>query len=326
MTPDVSLSLTENDKRKNDQMNDSLILYHYDQSPYSEKIRLMFGLTNADWNSLQVPVQLPRPSLDPLTGGYRRIPVAQDGADIFCDTFIIAQEVAIKTHCTVVDPRTMDAAATALMQQAEQKVFFAAIGSIPPARLIVTMIKLFGVVGTVRFAVDRTNLMKGGKARAPQGARARSILSSFLTALEARLEEHLWVAGDTASVADFAIYHPLWLHVASNRRPLEAGPKVTAWYQRVSEIGHGRRHEITQDMAFEAARNAEPRPLPSSVHDVPVNIGVLVKVAPVDYGVSPVSGVLAAVTEDRIILARETDEFGKLHVHFPRAGYSIVAV
>jgi glutathione S-transferase len=321
LTPTINLNPAEYAN-----MKDSLILYHYDQSPYSEKIRLMFGLTNAHWYSSQVPVQPPRPSLDPLTGGYRRIPVAQSGADIFCDTFIIAQEVAMKMHCPAVDPRTMDMAATALMQQAEQKVFFAAIGSIPPARLIVTMIKLLGPIGTYRFAKDRASLMEGGKTRAPQGAKARSILSSFLTALETRLEENLWAAGETASVADFAIYHPLWLHVASNRRPLEAGPKVTAWYQRVSEIGHGRREEITQDMAFDAARHAEPRPLPTSVDDVPVKIGALVKVAPEDYGVSPVSGILAAVTEDRIILARDTVEFGKVHVHFPRAGYSIVAV
>jgi hypothetical protein len=27
----------------------------------------------------------PRPLLDPLTGGYRRVPVLQVGADIYCD-------------------------------------------------------------------------------------------------------------------------------------------------------------------------------------------------------------------------------------------------
>ena len=307
-------------------MNDSLILHHYDQSPYSEKIRLMFGLTNAHWYSLITTVQPPRSSVDPLTGGYRRIPVAQVGADIFCDTFIISQEVAMKTACAAVDPRTMDVASTALMQQSETKVFFAGIGAIPPARLIVTLIQSFGPIGALRFVKDRASLMKGGKARASQGAKARSILSAFLTALETRLEAHVWVGGETASVADFAVYHPLWLHVATNRRPLAAGPKVKAWYQRVSEIGHGRREEITQEMAFKAARNAEPRPLPTNADDVPVKMGTLVKVAPIDYGVSPVSGILAAVTEDRIILARDTAEFGKVHVHFPRAGYSIVPV
>ena len=59
--------------------------------------------------------------------------------------------------------------------------------------------------------------------------------------------------------------------------------------------------------------------------DSPVAIGSAVEVAPIDYGVVPVAGKLAAVTETRIIVARETADFGTLHVHFPRAGYSIVA-
>ena len=75
-------------------MTESIILHHYDNSPYAEKIRLMFGFTNMSWSSLLSPAWPPRPNLDPLTGGYRRIPVAQIGADIFCDTALIAQEVA----------------------------------------------------------------------------------------------------------------------------------------------------------------------------------------------------------------------------------------
>ena len=51
----------------------------------------------------------------------------------------------------------------------------------------------------------------------------------------------------------------------------------------------------------------------------------MVEVAPSDYGVLPVTGTLAAVTEDRIILARDNTELGKLHVHFPRAGYLLVS-
>jgi hypothetical protein len=143
--------------------------------------------------------------------------------------------------------------------------------------------------------------------------------------LEIRLAECPWVGGDTASIADFAIYHPLWLYVSCNRRPLKPGPKVEAWYKRVGEIGHGRREEISKDKAFVAARDAVPRSLPASVEDVPVTIGVVVDVAPSDYGILPVTGTLVAVTEDRIILARDTAELGKVHVHFPRAGYSLVS-
>lgn len=306
-------------------MNDTLILHHYDSSPYAEKIRLMFGLTDARWQSVISPVQPPRPNLDPLTGGYRRIPVAQMGADVFCDTAIIAQEVAAAQDCPAVDPANVDASAATLMEQAEGKAFFAAIGAVPTPRLLVTMLKAFGPIGAYRFIKDRTDLLKGGTVRPPQGDKARAVLSDLLTALDARLSEQSWVGGETASVADFAVYHPLWLHVSCNRRPLDAGPRVTDWFKRVGEIGQGQREEITGDQAFAAARDADPRPLPASLDDTPVAVGASVRVAPSDYGVSPVTGTLAGMTTDRVIVARDTRDFGTLHVHFPRSGYSIEA-
>jgi len=306
-------------------MNDSLILHHYDGSPYAEKIRLMFGLTDAHWYSVLCPVQPPRPSLDPLTGGYRRIPVAQVGADIFCDTALIAGELATRLSCPALDPTQVDARAAALMDNAENKAFFAAIGAVPPLRLLGTMLRLFGPIGAVRFIKDRASLMKGATVRAPQGEKAKAVIDALLADLEARLEAQPWIGGDAASVADFATFHPLWLHVSCNRRPLEAGPRVKDWYQRVGQIGHGHREEITQEKAFEAARTADPRPLPESMADTPVAIGTPVEVAPSDYGKEPVSGTLAAATEDRIVLARDTAKFGVLHVHFPRAGYSLTA-
>lgn len=306
-------------------MNESMILHHYDASPYAEKIRLMFGLTNARWQSLISPVQPPRPNVDPLTGGYRRIPVAQVGADIFCDSTLIAREIARATDCPALDPANVDAGAAALMSQAEKQAFFAAITAIPPLRLLGTMLLAFGPVGTYRFAKDRAGLLKGGTVRPPKGAQAQTILDSLMDALETRLADQPWVGGDAASVADFTVYHPLWLHVSCNRRPLKAGPKVMAWYQRVGDLGHGLREDITQDQAFAAARTAEPRPLPASASEVPVALGTMVDVAPADYGLVPVTGTLAAVTEDRIIVARSHADLGTLHIHFPRAGYSINA-
>jgi hypothetical protein len=35
---------------------------------------------------VRIDVELPRPFLEPLTGGYRRCPVLQVGADIYYDT------------------------------------------------------------------------------------------------------------------------------------------------------------------------------------------------------------------------------------------------
>jgi glutathione S-transferase len=307
-------------------MSDPIILHHYDGSPYAEKIRLMFGLSNSTWHSLLSPAWPPRPSLDPLAGGYRRIPVAQLGADIFCDTALIAREVAAITDCLALDPGSVSDTAAALMKQAEEEAFFAAIGSVPPLRLVGTMIRRFGPVGTYRFVKDRSGLLKGGSAEAREREDMGAVFGAMLNALEARLAEFPWIDGDSPSVADFATYHPLWLHVSCARRPLQSGPKVAQWYQRVADIGHGRREEISQEVAFAAARQSEPRPIPESIANVPVKIGARVDVAPSDYGVKPVTGMLVAMTQDRIIVARDTAEFGKLHVHFPRVGYSVAAV
>jgi glutathione S-transferase len=306
-------------------MTAPFILHHYDASPYAEKIRLMFGLTGAPWQSVIAPAQPPRPSVDPLTGGYRRIPVAQIGADIFCDTAVIAREVAAMTGHAALDPSRVDPAAAALMERAEKQVFFAAITAVAPLRLLTTMLLAFGPVGAYRFIKDRAGLLKGGTVRPAQGEKAKAVLANQLEALDALLADRPWVGGEAPGIADFTVYHPLWLHVSCNRRPLKAGPRVEAWYARVAAIGQGPREEITPEQAFAAARQAEPRPLPTSVADTPVAVGASVAVAPSDYGLVPVTGTLAAVTADRIIVARKDDDLGTLHVHFPRAGYSLVA-
>lgn len=307
-------------------MSKPIILHHYDASPYAEKVRLMFGMTALHWQSLESPVQPPRPNLDPLTGGYRRIPVLQIGADIICDTGLIAREVAAAAKWPALDPANASEADTALMAQAEKKAFFAAIGAVPPMRLIGTMLLRFGPVGTFRFIKDRAGMMKGGTVRPPQGDDAKAELKSLVSALEARLADSDWVGGSEPALADLACFHPLWLHANCSRRPLDAGQRVKDWFQRVSDIGHGHREDITREQAFAAAKAADPRPLPASIDGSPVAVGSEVEVAPSDYAVVPVSGTLVAITDDRIVLARKTPEFGTLHVHFPRASYSIVAV
>ena len=74
-----------------------LILHHFDISPFAEKIRLALGLKGLAWRSVQIPLIMPKPKLTALTGGYRKTPVLQIGAEIFCDTQCIAR--ALEQHC-----------------------------------------------------------------------------------------------------------------------------------------------------------------------------------------------------------------------------------
>ncbi len=70
-----------------------LILHHFDWSPYAEKVRVLLGIKRLAWRSVQIPMVMPKPDLTALTGGYRKTPVLQIGADIYCDTSCIAREL-----------------------------------------------------------------------------------------------------------------------------------------------------------------------------------------------------------------------------------------
>jgi glutathione S-transferase len=300
-------------------VTETLILHHYDASPYAEKIRLMFGWKGMHWQSVLSPPQPPRPNVDPLSGGYRRIPVGQIGADVFCDTFVIAQEVARLAGAPELDPEQAPPDAAAWMARAEGDVFFAAIGSVSPATLLGTLLRTVGPFGLVRFAVDRARMMRSATVAPAQGESARAILRSYLKGRD-------FVAGPTPSIADFAAFHPLWLHVRSGRRPLDPGHvHVGRWYERIEAFGHGSREEWEPERAFEAARSAQPRALPAPAGEPDARIGRRVSVVPSDYGMVPVVGTLVARTPSRCIVARETERLGTLHVHFPLRGFTVTA-
>ena len=304
-------------------MNSSMILHHYESSPYAEKIRLMFGLTNSSWSSLISPAWPPRPNVDPLSGGYRRIPIAQVGADIFCDSWLIAKEVAAATACSELDPSLIEGDAKALMEKAELEGFFSAITSVPPIKLLGTMLRNFGPMGAYRFVKDRSGILKGGTTKPETGDGAKAVMSEIFATLDEMTADREWLSGDGPSIADLTVYHPIWLHLSCNGAFPKDAKNALAWYDRVTNLGHGDRAEIGQADAFAAARDNDPRALPESVEAGALELGTTVSVAPKDYGVVPVTGTLVAATGERLILARETGDFGTVHVHFPRAGYAV---
>ena len=81
-----------------------IILHHYPQSPYSEKVRLTFGLKGLSWRAVEQPSIMPKPELLPLTGAYRKIPVMQIGADVYCDSQCIVRELERRHPTPTVHP------------------------------------------------------------------------------------------------------------------------------------------------------------------------------------------------------------------------------
>ena len=301
----------------------AFLLHHYEQSPYAHKIRAMFGLAGAEWGSVLAPPYPPRPGVEPLVGGYRRIPVAQIGADVFCDSRLIAVEVAALTGRTELGPQVEDPAARALAERAEREVFFAAITSVSPLKLLGVLLRTSGPVGTLKFVRDRKGMMRGARVRPPQGAAARQLFDAFLSDLDSHLSSQSMLSGEEPTYADFCVYHPIWLaRSVGGARSLPSHRNVARWLHAMDDLGQGQRQEQTAEDAFAAARACEPRSLPSGA-DSGELLGKKVSILPDDYARVGTSGTLVAVAPDRYIIARESERVGTVHVHFPREGYEI---
>ena len=104
-----------------------IILHHYETSPYSEKVRLGLGLKGLTWASVEIPVIMPKPDLTALTGGYRKTPVLQIGADIYCDSQLIMRELERRHPIPSFYPAGRGAA-DALAWWAEKTMFSPVVG------------------------------------------------------------------------------------------------------------------------------------------------------------------------------------------------------
>ena len=136
-----------------------------------------------------------------------------------------------------------------------------------------------------------------------------------------------WLAGALPSLADAAAYMNVWF-LARTPEPVvetltQGMPHFATWRAKIRDLGHGAPEPLSSEGALEIARAAEPGPAPQ--HDPADPLGLApgdpVFVAADDYGRDKVVGTLVAANPERIVLAREHERTGLVHVHFPRAGY-----
>ena len=117
-----------------------LILHHYPTSPFAEKARLMLGYKQLSWRSVEIPRIMPKPDLTALTGGYRKTPVLQVGADIYCDTLLILREIERRHPEPSLYPGVPEGLANALSYWVERTTF------VPAAALATSVIGMVAVV------------------------------------------------------------------------------------------------------------------------------------------------------------------------------------
>src|SRR5712671_6258914 len=112
------------------------IFHHYPTSPFSEKIRVLFGAKKFTWKSVEVPRIMPKPDVIALTGGYRKTPILQVGADIYCDTALIAKVIDTAAPSPPLYAAKFAAGALAFSQWADTYLFQVAVRHVfQPANL-----------------------------------------------------------------------------------------------------------------------------------------------------------------------------------------------
>lgn len=100
-----------------------LILHHYPTSPFAEKARLLLGFKQLSWRSVMIPPVMPKPDLVALTGGYRKTPVLQVGADVYCDTALIARRLEQEKAVPALFPEGQEMVAASFAQWADAVLF-----------------------------------------------------------------------------------------------------------------------------------------------------------------------------------------------------------
>lgn len=307
-----------------------LLLHQYDSSPFSEKVRVCLGIKGLAWGAVDQPVIMPKPDLLPLTGGYRKIPVLQIGADIFCDSVLIVRELEARFPTPSLFPNGAGGLSSALSEWTDRSFFQAAVAVI------------FAHVGETigeEFIKDREKL-SGAPFNVAAMKAAYPHMATQLRAHAALVSQQLadgraFLDGDKPGLADANAFYNLWFARSffPPSAPLfEDLPGVADWYARVVALGHGQRREASRAEALAAARDAQPsaNPVPA---DEPAAapgdaalIGKKVVVSATDYGRDPIEGTLVAASAMRLVVRREDADLGAINVHVPRLGFALAAV
>ncbi|MES2975285.1 MAG: glutathione S-transferase family protein [Pseudomonadota bacterium] len=308
-----------------------LILHHYPNSPFSEKVRLILGYKKLPWKSVIIPAIMPKPDVQALTGGYRRTPFMQVGADIYCDSALICDVLEHLQPAPPIYPEPGKGLARTVAQWADSTLFWTAMAHSLQPKGAAQMFSGTPPEAGKAFGEDR-KAMSFNMTRLRPGD-ATPAYKSYLRRLSDMLDGHHFLLGSAPCVADFAAYHPLWF--TRTRTSVVAGvfdatPAVTGWMDRMAAIGHGEFEKFDATRAIALAAASRPAEIGKGLltdstfqdeHGIP--LGAQVSITAEAFGPEPTEGTLIAATRTHYTLARTDERAGTLHVHFPRVGFSL---
>lgn len=300
----------------------NILLHHYDNSPFSEKVRVCLGIKGLDWGAVEQPVIMPKPQLLPLTGGYRRIPVMQIGADIYCDSVLIVRELERRYPTPTLFPDGNPGLAAALALWTDRSMFQAAVAVI------------FGNLAEhvdPAFIRDREAL-SGQPFDTARMKMAIPHMTAQLRAHVALIAEQLadgraFLTSDKPGLADANVFYNLWFiqnAFAPASNVFTDVEPVAAWFGRVKAIGHGQRTAVSAGDALAIAQAATPEALSIAPQDAAL-AGKSVTVSADDYGRDPIVGTLVGSSDHQLSILRHDATVGDVVVHVPRIGFAVQA-
>ena len=301
-----------------------LILHHYEGSPYANKVRQILAFKKLPWQSVIIPDVMPKPDLMPLTGGYRLTPVLQIGANIYCDSNLIARKLEQLQPEPSIYHGVDAASAHALSQWSDSfflLLFLPAVGMGPSAMIPESFIE------------DRRQMVPFPLEQ----ELAAALTSGYMSQLQAKLhhlEQQLadgrdYLLGDKPCIADFSVNVsvgclPMFPAFAAM---LEAKPKLHRWQQRIAEINSPERLELSSADALALASKAKPVIAASDFADLTgLKLGNQLRLTPAAMGKCPVEGELVFMDGIEIALQRHEPALGEIVVHFPREGMDIEVI
>ena len=302
------------------------ILHHYPVSPYAEKARLMLGFKQLAWKSVQIPLIMPKPDVVALTGGYRRTPILQVGADIYCDTALIGRVLERLVPTPTFFPNGDHYALQAAAHFADTTLFLntVPVGFTPGQGMMKIFFKDATPEDLAAFGKDRS-AYRANVRRGP-AHECKAVLAGLLRKIEAQLAGG-YLFGAEPCYADFSVYHALWaVWLPEDLRPmLTPYPRTLAFMDRMTAIGHGKFAEITSGDAIKIASSSKPAAVSNAValETNGIALGAQASVMPVDTGLDPVVGELMNASADEIVIRRSDPRAGTVQVHFPRFGYQL---
>jgi glutathione S-transferase len=265
----------------------------------------------------------------PLTGGYRRTPVMQIGADIYCDTQIIIRELEARFPTPTLFPTGHAGIPWALSMWSDRSFFQSTVNL---------------VFGTLADKVPQDFIEDRGRLRgvpfdteAMQAAipQMRDQFRAHASWIEAQLRDRReWLLGEF-SLADVNAYMNVW-YTRSNLSTADQAlarldqmfanlPLTLAWERRIQALGHGARTEMYAREALDIAAQATPQTSTRADADDPNGRqpGQWVSVMPDDYGKVEVLGEIVSLSAQHVAIRRHDDRIGDAVVHFPRAGFAV---